>query len=101
MNIPVSIDENKLFKYDPNSSYYTDNCFSHTTENGTDIILSDRKKEYSDNKNKLILCEDNCIYIGYNSNTKQSICKCNVKNKLDLISEIPIILFYIYFQILF
>ena len=88
LNIPVSIDENKLFKYDPNSSYYTDNCFSHTTENGTDIILSDRKKEYSDNKNKLILCEDNCIYIGYNATTKQSICNCNVKNKLDLISEI-------------
>ena len=86
LNIPVSIDENKLFKYDPNSDYYTDNCFSHTTENGTAIILNDRKKEFSDNK--LSLCENNCYYIGYNINTKKSSCNCNVKNKLDLISEI-------------
>ena len=39
MNIPVSIDENNLFKYDPNSAYYRDNCYAYTTENGTDIIL--------------------------------------------------------------
>ena len=39
LNIPVSIDEKNLFKYDPNSGYYTDNCFSYTSENGTDILL--------------------------------------------------------------
>ena len=39
LNIPVKIDENKLFKYDPNSEFYTDNCFPYTSENGTDIIL--------------------------------------------------------------
>ena len=27
LNIPVSIDESKLFKYDPNSEFYNDNCF--------------------------------------------------------------------------
>ena len=46
LNIPVSIDETKLFKYDPNSGFYTDNCFPYTTENGTDIIISDRKQEF-------------------------------------------------------
>ena len=44
LNIPVLIDENSLFKYDPNSDFYQDNCFPYTTENGTDIILNDRKK---------------------------------------------------------
>ena len=46
LNIPVNIDESKLYKYDPNSEFYTDNCFSYTSENGTDLILNDRKQEY-------------------------------------------------------
>ena len=86
LNIPVSINENELFKYDPNSEFYTDNCFSYTTEDGTDIILNDRKQEF--NANNLSLCENNCNYTGYNTNDKQSSCDCNVKNKIDLIDEI-------------
>jgi hypothetical protein len=34
------------------------------------------------------LCENNCNYIGYNTETKQSICDCQAKNKIDLASEI-------------
>ena len=86
LNIPVSIDENNLFKYDPNSGFYTDNCFSYTTENGTDIILNDRKQEFTDNK--LSLCENNCNYTGYDKGNKQSSCDCNIKNKMDLINDI-------------
>ena len=63
LDIPVSINEDELFKYDPNSDFYNDDCFSYTTNNGTDIILNDRKQEYID-KN-LSLCENNCEYIGY------------------------------------
>ena len=86
LNIPVTIDEDKLFKYDPYSDFYHDNCFSYTTENGTDIILNDRKQEFTDNK--LSLCENNCNYTGYDENNKQSSCDCNIKNKMDTISEI-------------
>ena len=86
LNIPVNIDEDNLFKYDPNSDFYKDNCFSYTTENGTDIILRDRKQEFSDNK--LSLCEKNCNYSGYNGDNKQSSCDCNIKNKMETISEI-------------
>ena len=86
LNIPVNIDEENLFKYDPNSDFYNDNCFAYRTENGTDIILSDRKQEFSDNK--LSLCENNCNYTGYDGDSKQSSCDCNVKNKMDTISEI-------------
>ena len=86
LNIPVNIDENKLFRYDPTSEFYTDNCFSYTTEDGTDIILNDRKQEYSDNN--LALCEHNCNYTGYDKDNKQSSCDCNIKNKMDTISEI-------------
>jgi len=86
LNIPVNIDEDKLFKYDPTSEFYTDNCFSYTTENGIDIILNDRKQEFSDNN--LSLCQNDCNYTGYNTDNKQSSCNCNVKNKIDLISDI-------------
>ena len=86
LNIPTSIDENNLFKYDPNSGFYTDNCYSYTTENGTDIILNDRKKEFQDNN--LSLCQNSCEYTGYNKDNKQSTCECDIKNKMDYISEI-------------
>ena len=86
LNIPTSIDENNLFKYDPNSGFYNDNCFSFTTEDGTDIVLSDRKKEYNDNN--LSLCQNDCEYIEYNKDNKQSSCECGIKNEMDSISEI-------------
>ena len=35
--IPVSINENYLFKYDTNNSYYNDICHTYTTLNNTDI----------------------------------------------------------------
>ena len=60
--------------------------FSYTTENGTDIILDDRKNEFINNN--LSLCQKNCNYTGYNKENKQSSCDCNAKNKMDLISEI-------------
>ena len=86
LNIPASIDENNLFKYEPESGFYNDNCFSYTTEDGTDIILNDRKKEFNDNN--LSLCEINCEYNGYNIDSKQSSCECVIKNKMDYISDI-------------
>ena len=84
--LPVIINENIKFIYDPNSDYYNDNCFSYTTENGTDIILKDRQKEFI-NKN-LSLCDNNCVYIDYDSINKQSICTCDIRNKAKTITEL-------------
>ena len=86
LSISVSIDENSLFLYDPNSEYYTDDCNSFTTENGTDIILKDRQKEFVD-KN-LSLCEKKCKYLGYSISSKQSSCSCEIKNEMEKISEL-------------
>ena len=85
-NIPVSIDENNVFKYDPNNEYYKDECYPYTTENDTDIIINDRQKEFNDNN--LSLCENNCTYNGYDNNTKKAKCECKVKSKLLLMSEL-------------
>ena len=86
LEIPVSINENELYKYETNSEFYTDNCFSYTSENGTDIILNDRKQEFVDNN--LSLCENKCTYVKYDKNTKQSQCDCYIKNEIDLIYDI-------------
>ena len=86
LSTPVKIDESKLYQHDPNSDYYTDDCSSFTSDNGTDILLTDRKKEYINNN--LSLCENNCFYKNYDQDYKQSICDCKVKNNMDYISDI-------------
>ena len=86
LNIPVSIDEDNLFKHDPNSEYYQDECVPSTSENGTDIILNDRQNEY--NNNNLSLCQNNCTFTGYDPDSKKALCDCEVKTKINLISEI-------------
>ena len=86
MDIPVSINEDKLFMHDPSNAYYNDFCYSYTTEDNTDIVITDRKKQFNDNK--MSLCESNCIYKGYNFRTKKASCECQAKVKTSYISEI-------------
>ena len=85
-NIPVDIKEEDLDKYNTSSDYYNDECSAYTTNDGTDIIIRDRKKEF--NENNMFLCENNCNYTNYNSTTKKSVCMCGVKSKIYSISEI-------------
>ena len=86
LNIPVSLDENNLFKYDPNSEYYTDECNPYTTKDGTDILLNDRHYEY--NSNNMSICENNCTLKEYEKDSKKVICECNLKYEQIVISEI-------------
>ncbi len=86
LNIPVSINEDSLYKYDPYSDYYNDECSIYTTDNGTDILLNDRQNEYI--TNNYSLCENNCSFIGYEKNTKKALCECKKKSKIVYISEI-------------
>ena len=65
--IPVSINDNELYKYDSKSDFYNDGCDQYTSEYGTYMTLYDRKNEY--NNNNLSLCEINCEYKGYNKET--------------------------------
>ena len=77
ISIPVSIDENNLFKYNISSEYYNDICFPYTTENKTDITLKDRRTEFVENN--MSLCEKNCDYKEYNFNNKKVKCECLIK----------------------
>ena len=86
LDIPVDIKSEDIIKYDPDSEYYSDECYPYTTENGTDIIINDRIDEYSNNN--MSLCEKNCEFNGYEENTKKAQCKCKTKSKVDNITEI-------------
>ena len=79
--IPVQIEEDKLYKYDPNSKYYNDKCFPSTTDQKTDITLNDRRIEF--NRNNMSLCESICEFNGYDRNSKKVKCKCDVKNQIS------------------
>ena len=78
-NIPVNINESELYKYDMQSDYYNDICYPYTANNKTDITLSDRKREFNDNN--MSLCQSDCTFSKYNSDTKNVKCECNIKNE--------------------
>ena len=88
IEIPVSINENNLFKYNSSSNYYNDICNTYTTEKGTDIVLNDRKNEFINNN--MSLCEANCEYKGYDFDSKKSLCECEVKRYIPLFSKFTI-----------
>ena len=88
IQIPVTIDEEEVYKYDPSSEYYNDICTTSTSDSGTDIILSDRQSEYVNNN--LSLCESSCTYNGYDTTTKKAKCECNVKTSISDITNVKI-----------
>ena len=92
--IPVSINKNMIYKYNPYNSYYNDFCNTTTTEYGTDLTLYDRRLEY--NINKYFLCQENCKFINYSAENELVLCKCKVEdrivfNKTKLLNNLKII----------
>jgi len=67
--------------YNLNDAFYQDICSSFTSENGTDILLSDRQADFYEN---VSLCEDDCNYKGYDLNTKRVQCQCPVKEEIKM-----------------
>ena len=87
VNIPVSINESILYKYNLNDSYYKDICNITTKEeNGVDITLYDRKNNYI--KNNMFLCSRDCEYLNYNKEQKKVACLCKIHSGMTLFKEI-------------
>ena len=83
--IPVSVDENELDKHDPSSDFYNDKCNKHSTEDGVDMTLYERKNNF--NNNNMALCEKGCVYKGFDSETKKVECDCNIKSDMNYYSD--------------
>ena len=88
IKIPVLINPEETYKYDPKSDYYNDMCFPYTNENEADVLIKDRKNEFINNN--MSLCENNCEFKGYDSENKKAICKCKIKNLIEELTDIDI-----------
>ena len=75
-----NIDESNIYIYDPNNTYYINECSPTYTKLKFDLIISDRKNFFIGNN--LTLCEKNCTLIKYDISTKKSVCSCDIKNKI-------------------
>ena len=95
--IPVNLDDKTLYLYsetnqfgydifDKENSFYNDICSPFTSDDGTDIILSDRQNTYYNNS--LVLCESSCTYKFYNISNGKAKCLCQIKNEISKIKTI-------------
>ena len=92
VSIPVTLDENTKSIYDSltqsgynlfdlNDSFYNDVCTTYTSEDGTDLTLTDRKNLIYNNNSNISLCQEGCTFQFYNSTTKKAKCDCSVQKE--------------------
>ena len=85
--VPVQLNDKMMELYEDlqNSGYdlfniddpfYNDLCSPYKSENGTDVLLSDRKNDYYNNN--YTTCQANCQYSSFNSEYKFLKCECKV-----------------------
>ena len=65
--------------FNGNDSFYNDICSKYTSENGTDMLLSDRKRDIYNKTGNKLLCQDGCELVSYNIETGKAKCNCAVK----------------------
>ena len=104
INSPLSLDENIKTMYNNlnqsgynlfnlNDSFYNDICSTYTTENGTDLILIDRKNIIFDSIGNVSICQKGCTFNFLNLTTNKVGCNC-VLQKEEIITNISNIEFY-------
>ena len=79
-SIPIIISEN-LDVLNSSSGYYNDICYITTSDNGTDIPLKDRQKEYIEG-NKTV-CQDDCDFVEYDGINQKALCSCKAKESSE------------------
>ena len=71
--------------FNSNDSFYNDICASFTTQNGTDILLYDRRMDIYRSTLNISLCQEGCNFQSYNIETKKAECDCySQKNDLSI-----------------
>ena len=84
-SVSINISDSDLDKYNSSSSYYNDICYTTTSDSGTDIILSDRRNEYINNN--MSVCEADCTFTAYDSETNEAICSCPIVTSVSHVSD--------------
>ena len=97
INIPVKLDNSleSLAKslsdsgyniFNENDSFYNDICATYTNENGTDMLLSDRKADIYGSTLNQTFCQTGCELESYNTTSKKAKCNCNVVTNTEISS---------------
>ena len=74
----ASVVSNGYDAFDAYSPFYNDICTPFTNENGNDVLLDSRRKDYyNENVN---LCGNSCIFLSYNTKSMTYNCRCNMKS---------------------
>ena len=90
ITIPAKIDNETLFLYerlksygynlfDADDKFYNDICTKYTTENNTDMLLSDRKNDIFSKYGNKSICQDGCYLGSYNNSLEEATCQCKVQ----------------------
>ena len=87
ISIPIQITEN-LDKLNSSSEYYTDLCYTATSDDGTDINLNDRKNEFVNNN--ITVCQEDCVFAEYDHNIKKAKCSCDIKESSSSFKDIKV-----------
>lgn len=84
-SVSINISNSDLDKYNSSSAYYNDICYTTSSDNGTDIILSDRRNEYINNN--MSVCEVDCVFTAYDPETREAICSCPIATSVSHVSD--------------
>ena len=84
-SVSINISSTDLDKYNSSSAYYNDICYTSTSDNGTDIILTDRRNEYINNN--MSVCETDCVFTAYDPETMEAICSCPIVTSVSHVSD--------------
>jgi len=96
INIPSNLDSDTESLYDDlnksgynlfNSSddFYNDICSTYKSQNGTDVILSDRRNSFFKN---ISFCQKGCEFVSYNVTTKKALCDCQIEMNPSITTDL-------------
>ena len=74
-----SLSESGYNLFNKSDSFYNDICSTYTSQNGTDILLIDRKKDIYAVTQSQNMCQTGCELKLYNSTTQKAKCDCDIK----------------------
>ena len=73
--------------FNESDSFYNDNCAKYTTDNGTDMLLSDRKNYFFSQVQNQYMCQKGCDLQTYNSAIKKANCSCEINSNTEDLTE--------------
>ena len=79
--LSISLEKSGYNLFNKSDSFYHDICTTYTNENGTDMLLSDRKKDIYTTSQSKVICQTGCDLQSYNSTNKKAKCICSISTR--------------------